>query len=50
MVAVLGLLKVQDTRLERGYLDTWAGRLGVTELLARAVTEAGLVPGPPAGH
>lgn len=47
---VLGLLKVQGTRLDRGYFDTWAGRLGVTELLARALTEAGIVHRPPEGH
>jgi hypothetical protein len=47
---VLGLLKVQGTRLDRGYFATWAGRLGVTELLARALTEAGIVHRPPEGH
>ena len=37
---ILGVLKVQDERLEGRYLEEWAERLGVGELLRRAVEEA----------
>ncbi|MGA2864717.1 MAG: hypothetical protein ABSF95_09540 [Verrucomicrobiota bacterium] len=43
---VLGVLKVQGPALDRAYLDEWARELGLTDLLRRAVDEAGL---PPAG-
>ena len=33
---VLGILRVQGDRLDDAYLDTWAERLGVEELLAKA--------------
>lgn len=33
---VLGILRVQGGRLDAAYLDTWAERLGVEELLAKA--------------
>ena len=38
---VLGILKVQGDRLDRLYLEEWAERLGVDELLDKARTEAG---------
>lgn len=41
---VLGVLKVQGTALDRAYLDEWARELGLTDLLCRAVGEAGLPP------
>lgn len=37
---VLGVLAVQGDRLDRAYLDRWAARLGVADLLARARCEA----------
>jgi hypothetical protein len=39
---VLGVLKVQGTVLDRAYLNEWALELGLTDLLRRAVDEAGL--------
>lgn len=41
---LLGVLKVQSSRLDRAYLRHWAGELGVQDLLTRALTEAGLEP------
>jgi hypothetical protein len=38
---VLGLLKVQQHRLDRELLRGWAARLGIADLLAQAFTEAG---------
>jgi hypothetical protein len=38
---VLGIIRTQGTRLERAELATWADRLGVADLLARALREAG---------
>lgn len=38
---ILGVLKVQGERLDREYLESWAGRLGVAELLRQARDEAG---------
>ena len=38
---VLGILRVQRTALDTGYLDRWAPILGVADLLARARSEAG---------
>jgi hypothetical protein len=37
---VIGVLKVQDARLDKGYLSTWAARLGITALLEQALAEA----------
>jgi len=42
---VLGILKVQRGRFDAGYLRGWAASLGLTELLDRALHEAG----PPEG-
>jgi hypothetical protein len=39
---LLGVLKVQAGALDRAYLVHWAGELGVTDLLHRALNEAGL--------
>lgn len=39
---LLGVLKVQAGALDRAYLAHWAGELGVTDLLHRALDEAGL--------
>jgi hypothetical protein len=39
---LLGVLKVQAGALDRGYLVHWAGNLGVTDLLRRALDDAGL--------
>jgi len=41
---VLGVLKVQGTALDRAYLDEWARELGLTDLLRRAIEDAGLPP------
>jgi hypothetical protein len=38
---LLGVLKVQADKLDRGYLDRWATDLGVSDLLSRAQEEAG---------
>jgi len=39
---ILGVLKVQANALDREYLDHWARKLGVTDLLRRALEEAEL--------
>jgi hypothetical protein len=39
---VLGLIKVQAERLDREYLTRWADTMGLTDLLRRAIAEAGL--------
>jgi hypothetical protein len=41
---VLGVLKVQAERLDRAYLREWAARLNVSDLLRRALDDAGLPP------
>ena len=38
---LLGVLKVQSDRLDRGYLRQMAATLGVNDLLERAFDEAG---------
>ena len=38
---VLGVLACQKGRLDRAYLDHWAGELGVADLLGRALRESG---------
>ena len=43
---VLGVLRVQASGLDRAYLRDWAGRLGLAELLVRALDETGLPPEP----
>lgn len=39
---VLGVLKVQGSSLELHYLHHWAATLGLTELLSRALADAGM--------
>lgn len=39
---ILGVLKVQAERLDRDYLELWALELSVTDLLNRALDDAGL--------
>jgi hypothetical protein len=39
---VLGVLKVRGATLDRGYLKEWARELGLTDLLHRALEDAGL--------
>jgi hypothetical protein len=39
---VLGVLKVQGERLDLAHLRRWAGTLGLSELLARALAESGI--------
>lgn len=39
---VLGVLKVQGETLDYAYLRDWAERLGLTDDLSRALTEAGI--------
>jgi hypothetical protein len=46
---VLGVLKVQGPALDRKYLEEWARELGLAELLARALDDAGLAPRGEAG-
>ncbi len=43
---VLGVLKVQADSLDRAYLREWAARLNLTDLLRRALDDAGLPPEP----
>jgi hypothetical protein len=38
---VIGVIKIRGPALDRSYLEQWAGELAVTELLARALREAG---------
>jgi hypothetical protein len=40
---VLGVLKVQGVTLDRAYLEEWARELGLTDLLRRALDDAGLL-------
>ena len=39
---ILGILQQQGASLDLTYLDRWSGALGVTDLLERALVEAGL--------
>lgn len=39
---VLGVLRLQGPALDRAHLERWARELGVDDLLARAIAEAGL--------
>jgi hypothetical protein len=39
---VLGVLKVQSRRLDLAYLRQWGERLGLSDLLRRAIEEAGI--------
>jgi Nucleotidyl transferase of unknown function (DUF2204) len=41
---VLGVLKVQAQSLDMAYMQDWAWKLGVTDLLERALEDAGLPP------
>jgi hypothetical protein len=40
---VAEVLRVSGATMERGYLDDWARRLGITDLLARASIESAAV-------
>jgi hypothetical protein len=42
---ILGVLKVQKSRLDFGYLEEWASRIGVEGLLRQAYEDAGVSPG-----
>jgi hypothetical protein len=39
---ILGVLKVQGTNLDMAYLQRWAAALKVSDLLERALVDAGL--------
>ncbi|MCX6568134.1 MAG: hypothetical protein NT147_03670 [Candidatus Aminicenantes bacterium] len=39
---VLGVLKVQSEKLDKAYLEDWAAKLGVAELLRRAYRDSGM--------
>jgi len=39
---VLGVLKIQDERIDRDYLRQWASHLNVSDLLEQALVEAKL--------
>jgi hypothetical protein len=39
---VLGVLKARSGTLDAGYLRHWANELGLTDLLERAVRDAGV--------
>jgi len=39
---VLGVIKVQGETLDTGYLEPWAKRLGIIDLLQKALEEAGV--------
>jgi hypothetical protein len=39
---LVGVLKVQEGTLDQAYLAAWAEKLGVADLLARALNEAGI--------
>ncbi len=41
---VLGVMKVQSDSLDQAYLAKWADTLGMSHLLRRALTEAGILP------
>jgi hypothetical protein len=40
---ILGILKIRGTQLDMVYLHTWAAQLHVTDLLDRALIDAGLM-------
>jgi hypothetical protein len=42
---VIGVIKVQQERLDRSYIRRWAGQLGVADLLERALEEARTMSG-----
>jgi hypothetical protein len=41
---LVGVLKVQGSAIDRAYLREWSAKLGLTALLDRALTDAGLEP------
>ena len=42
---VIGVLKVQQTLLDKEYLQYWASELELTNLLKQAYRDAGIKPG-----
>jgi len=44
---VLGVLKVKADRLDYDYLKHWAARLAVSDLLEKALDDAGIAPPTP---
>jgi len=40
----MGVLKVQTDNLDRNYMQQWAGQLGVSDLLERALGEVSPPP------
>jgi hypothetical protein len=46
---LVGVLRVQGTRIDRAYLEEWAERLGLHGLLAEALAEALVPPRPGTG-
>jgi len=47
---VLGVMKVQADRLDLAYLRQWAAQLNVSDLLERALTEAGILDADARAH
>ena len=45
---VLGVMKIQGSRLDKAYLEQWASRIGVADLLSQALQDSGLEPETPA--
>ena len=42
LLDVIGVIKVQGDLLDKGYLQNWSEKLGISELLKNAFTEAGV--------
>jgi hypothetical protein len=41
---LVGVIKVQGPAIDRAYLREWSAKLGLSALLDRALTDAGLEP------